>query len=1251
MDFSTDDNSYRSALAAVDFSALLQVRLKDVDGLEWVERSQLRVAEKELNLAGGGFASSATALQVGKMVKADWLVTGRFTITAQGRGLRLEVIDLEHADVLAEATLLIKGMTNQPLEVSVVEVAAADEQLRTALRQAQEHNAQTKSRTIIAPLFFANTSGSRRLDYLETELQSALDKAPLPQDVRILQFPRAAAAAAEAELIFAGLVAQDPAAWQKVADVYVWGQYEEIKPGEFTFAQTPVRFTLNLWDGSGDLQTVTETATVSELPQLEARLVKSILAARKLPNKQTIPEGTRRKVARQLMLRAADIQALFKQEMHGYFSPNFLDTAQGQQLLRYQVRLLTTAHFFTPESCLVHRFWLESFWGQSPPSFWQRLEQIRSYDDFDDKFGLISPAERESDFLPPGPWFFLGQPRTVDYRLTGAWQAAMDDVCNTINGGKEPNGFPVGKLPGFPADAPPEVLAAWKIQIRDDFARRLFTMYEKAIHADPPIPVINAHLFIEYGFPFDLKDKVAKAKFIEDLWPQYLKSRDMPTARREYSAEEFDIFFTRGLFPPIQQVFADVGRPEQAAAMIAQFKQQLKVTANPTDATRTAAVTAEAHRPKLVSVSLLPPKLSPDVRPVVLPSTTAVNGVVALKFGDGVLWVSTRGGAMNWSDPVWEYLVASHPQAALWQLPPGGTPQMLSAKIGKHSPITSFCPQGNRLWMTLEQDGVVCFSPTTGTVTRYGDKQGVLSRQMFASALAADRIFLGGGEPANGKLNSADFSGSSWKSMDFIGARHSQIRLLQLSGHHLLVNDEVYNLENESKCRLSDVLKTGTNQPMPPSRLDILAATTDPHGLWLGTTLGLVAYNPDTGIERHWFSWLGGYLVDSNGTAMTVTSRYHRSENGVYVADTNNSAVATIGPTSRLPGAVTALANDGDFLWVAATTRFDPSLNGNGTEGRWVNGYFVLTLCPGVDTGGAGKNGEWRNMYAKNERNYVLLFHKPTGKWVGYFPVTSRVTGLAVSDEKLWVGLEDTGYVQLAEHSWQDQEVFAPSPLLEIQKAPMLSVPPAQWVSDQLSDTELHARINQAIQILKVPSPPEPAAPLAAGEERLAFLQKNFGSFVPIKLNKGTNGYAAVQILPVRGHLIEHDGLYYCGFRFTMPAWLDGDLEWMYALAKGVAQKDFTAGETWWGVVPEAGPWAHSDKNFRLELQDYRGLRQQFPYSHSLNVQTFSRDQLQPGKSYVVWFALQEKDHPDIAYAMTIRSPRGTNELGPLPLR
>jgi hypothetical protein len=222
--------------------------------------------------------------------------------------------------------------------------------------------------------------------------------------------------------------------------------------------------------------------------------------------------------------------------------------------------------------------------------------------------------------------------------------------------------------------------------------------------------------------------------------------------------------------------------------------------------------------------------------------------------------------------------------------------------------------------------------------------------------------------------------------------------------------------------------------------------------------------------------------------------------------------------------------------------------------------------------------------------------------------------------------------------------------LLEIQKLPLLAIPPDRWVADKMSEPEIHSRLEEAIRVLKIPAPPEPPSRLAVAEDRVAFVQKNFRNFVPVELKKGADGCAALQRVALRGNMIEHNGRYYCGFRFTLPAWLDGDLEWMFVLAKTEAQKDLKVDELW-GLMPEDGPWAQPEDFVRDELHHYPALQRQFPYTHTVITQAFLKDQFQPGKNYAVWFALHEKDHPDIAYAVTIHSPRGTNELGTLPLR
>ncbi len=434
---------------------------------------------------------------------------------------------------------------------------------------------------------------------------------------------------------------------------------------------------------------------------------------------------------------------------------------------------------------------------------------------------------------------------------------------------------------------------------------------------------------------------------------------------------------------------------------------------------------------------------------VLFHGASTVHGVVALTDMDGAIWISTRGGPMTMDDPAWEYLVRPQPDSAVWRLPSGDTtPELLSPRLGQHSKVTSFCPQGDKLWLTLEQDGVFCITPGTLQVERYGDKEGVLSREMFASAYAGGRLYFGGGEPNHGRLNTVELPSVSWKRQETGGENGPPIVVLRRYAQSLLVNDRVLDTSTGQWRSVSDAVLRGYPHPasklMPIPDFMVLAATAGSGSLWIGSTRGLSSFDPDTGAVKNWFPLPGGYLVDAGS--------------GEFVANST---------TSRLPGAVTALADDHQFLWVGATTRFDPSLSGNGHEGQWINGHYFLTLQPGIDSGSSGQMGGWQNMYCRNERHYVLLLHKPTGKWVGYFPVTSRVTSLLVSGEKLWIGLEDAGYLTLGEHSYDDRENFTPSPLLEVQKASLLAVPQDKWDSDKVDPTELAIKSQQAIQALR----------------------------------------------------------------------------------------------------------------------------------------------------------------------------------------
>jgi|GEM_PF-3381367 len=172
------------------------------------------------------------------------------------------------------------------------------------------------------------------------------------------------------------------------------------------------------------------------------------------------------------------------------------------------------------------------------------------------------------------------------------------------------------------------------------------------------------------------------------------------------------------------------------------------------------------------------------------------------------------------------------------------------------------------------------------------------------------------------------------------------------------------------------------------------------------------------------------------------------------------------------------------------------------------------------------------------------------------------------------------------------------------------------------------------------------------GNSQHEFLQSNFLKFVPFQFQKDTNGAAVLQRLHVGDNMFEHDGIYYCGFKFTIPAWADGNLKLMYILAKTEAEKDFSVSFMDSGIVPESGPSLGTYEYFRDKLASYPQLQAQFPYTGMLTTQNFfNTKRLESGKTYGIWFEFDDKNLPDIAFAMTVNSQRGTNEFGILPLR
>ncbi|HAB19901.1 MAG TPA: hypothetical protein DCE44_26150 [Verrucomicrobiales bacterium] len=195
-------------------------------------------------------------------------------------------------------------------------------------------------------------------------------------------------------------------------------------------------------------------------------------------------------------------------------------------------------------------------------------------------------------------------------------------------------------------------------------------------------------------------------------------------------------------------------------------------------------------------------------------------------------------------------------------------------------------------------------------------------------------------------------------------------------------------------------------------------------GFWLGSNLGLHWINPASSVVENRFITLpitvpGGLgLAVAQGfqpTAAAYEIARQRVMNGVRerMSDRARYARANVNrkepidpawPTSRIPGGVTALCRDGPMLWVAT------------------------------------KDG------ANVSRARVLLMHQATRRWVGWFSVGAPVLTMAADAKRLWLGLDSSRSPGL-------------SPLLVVDRPPLLAVPQTQWTKDTISAEELGTKL------------------------------------------------------------------------------------------------------------------------------------------------------------------------------------------------
>jgi hypothetical protein len=293
---------------------------------------------------------------------------------------------------------------------------------------------------------------------------------------------------------------------------------------------------------------------------------------------------------------------------------------------------------------------------------------------------------------------------------------------------------------------------------------------------------------------------------------------------------------------------------------------------------------------------------------------------------------------------------------------------------------------------------------------------------------------------------------------------------------------------------------------------------------------------------------------------------------------------------------------------------------------------------------------------AVDYKHCAALRHLPDQEWTRLDVATNQdlyytvAIALEPNADQLWVGGDSLGNVQLIDLA--KSEIIAEGNLSSPGMGQVLRILPGPDKVVVIAGRAFNETC--AVHCLNKPGVAEApfvtaktGAPLAL-DFRGQFLQKNFSKFAPVQFEKDIRGNARLQRLPVKQCQFESGGSYYCGFRFTVPPWLDGNLAFMYTLFKNESEKNYTITMDS-HIITEEGVVPKLDHRVVYYLGDCPELQQQLPYTVQATLRLAERAELQPGKTYAIWFEYDDPNLPDIAFAITIDSGRGYAEFGALP--
>lgn len=158
LDFTSEDNQYRSTQAAKEFTATLQALLTTETDINWVERVELAKAEDELRLLSFGLGDRQAALRHGYFVGAELIFSGSFSTNHQGFWtLQIEALDAHRTDRLLQTNIQTQIGARQPLKTALSDLTVLLPGIQSFLRNSIAKFRELSAKKTIGVLFIEHT--------------------------------------------------------------------------------------------------------------------------------------------------------------------------------------------------------------------------------------------------------------------------------------------------------------------------------------------------------------------------------------------------------------------------------------------------------------------------------------------------------------------------------------------------------------------------------------------------------------------------------------------------------------------------------------------------------------------------------------------------------------------------------------------------------------------------------------------------------------------------------------------------------------------------------------------------------------------------------------------------------------------------------------------------------------------------------------------------------------------------------------